>query len=91
MPTRPESADTFSLSDVSDRALEIVGRCASGPVFRWGGRSMVGPKNEFNLVVIGAPARPKQDREKPSCWFQGNKNTGPGIPVTYGMGSWIQP
>ena len=89
MPIYPDSADTFSLADVSDRALEIVGRCASGPVFKWGGRSFVGPKNQFNLVVIGSPTV-KEDREKPSCWFAGNTNRKPEFPVTYGMGSIIQ-
>ena len=62
--------DVFSLTDVVNRALELLNTCVNDAKYGFGGKTTVGPKNEFMLLMVGAEAEEYEPaRYPPSCWL----------------------
>lgn len=62
--------DIFSLTDIVDRAVELLGRCINDARYKYGGRTTVGPKDEFTLLMFGGEAEEYEPaRYPPRCWL----------------------
>lgn len=62
--------DIFSLEHVADRGIELFGRCVNNEKHGVGGKTTVGPKNEFLLLMIGTEEETyRPQKYPPTCWL----------------------